>query len=154
MSRIYKYLTDAVGIAMAAGVASILLSVIGGNLRKYAEMLLGVAVLCALVAPIVSSVKFDFNVGDSKIPTVVSYQYDTWESVVLKRVCESAEQSASELVRQTFMLDEKDFEISVRAELDGEELRIVSAELVCDGIKRRKVREYLSRVLDCEVEYG
>lgn len=154
MNGLYKYLGDAVGVAAAAGVASVLLNVIGVKLGKYVELLMGIAVLCALLQPLISAV---YN-GDLRIPSyadsVYDGKYESFEELILRKTEQTAASEAKRLACEKFMLSDGELEIFVTAEYDGDNVTLVACSFEGGGIKRNEIRKYLSEILDCEVEYG
>lgn len=154
MNAIYEYLCDAVMISVSAALVSVLSSVIGGASKKYIELLVGISVICALVGPFTSLIKSADEISLSFSTLEQKYEYEDYEGVILRRAESVAAERASELVCEKFMMDSGDIRVAVNAELVGDEVKIVSAYFECDTIKRRAIKEYLSEILGCEVEYG
>ncbi len=154
MNGIYEYLCDAVIISVSAALVSVLANVIGGESKKYIELLVGISVICALVGPFYHFVKSAEGISLSFSGIEQKYEYEDYESVVLRRTESIAAERAKELVCKNFMLSGDDVSITVKAELDSDEVRIVLAYLECDSVKRGAIKKYLSEILGCEVEYG
>ncbi len=154
MNVIYEYLCDAVLISVSAALVSVLTNVIGGGAKKYIGLLVGISVICALVGPFADFVKSADGISLSFSGVEQKYEFEDYEGVILRRAESVAAERASELVCENFMMDSGDIRVTVNAELVGDEVRIVSAYLECNTVKRRAIKEYLVEILGCEVEYG
>ena len=154
MERIYEYLCDAVLISVSAALVSVLSGIVGASMKKYIELLVGIAVILTLAAPFSSFIWGGDGLSFSFSAEEHPCEYEEYSALILRRAEQTAALRASELICRSFMMDADDFRVTVRAALIEDEVKIVMAYLECDTFKRYAIKEYLSEILGCEVDYG